>query len=126
MDKQRSRSLKLLIFSGFRVLVWTGLLVCVGLGLLDVAGFHWAALLAKALAFVTLISLYANWATDLGAFQAAYAAVIASAAHEDAEDTVEQVTELEADIAALARSGGPEAEALAASISERVKSLANR
>jgi hypothetical protein len=121
---QRRRSLQLLVFAGIRTVAWTVLIVCVVLGLLHFSPFHWAANLAKAISFVTIISLYANWATDLGGFQAAYAALVASSAHEDAEDVSDQLSQLEADIEALAKSRGVAARELATSINDRVQKLA--
>jgi hypothetical protein len=123
---QRRLSLWLLFSSILRVIVWTLLIACVGAGLAHIGGFSWAKALAASIPFVALISLYANWATDLGATFAAYAALIASDVHSQVTTTgtmlASDIDAIEADIAHLADlQPGAEAAALADSIRARVK-----
>lgn len=84
--QQHHRARFLLIFGGFRIAAWTVLFVLVCLGLLGVGGTVWAADLSKSIPFVALISIYANWATDLDGFTASYAALIAAETREDEGD----------------------------------------
>jgi hypothetical protein len=123
---QRKLSLWLLSTSILRVIVWTLLIICVGAGLAHVAGFNWAKALAASIPFVALISLYANWATDLGATFAAYAALIASDVHSQVTTAgttlATDIDVIEADIARLADlQPGEEAATLASSIRARLK-----
>lgn len=90
--KQRSRSLFLLLTGVIRIIAWTLLGICVALGLTGVPGFHWATELSKSVPFVAMISIYANWATDVDASTAAYAALVAADAHGDS-DAVRRETE---------------------------------
>lgn len=63
------------------MVAWILMMVFVGLGLLGISAFHWAAHLGTLVVFVTLISFYANAATDLDAVTAAWAAIRAGKAH---------------------------------------------
>lgn len=83
--KEQRRSRFLLTAGIVRIVGWTILGICCGLGLLHVDGFTWAKALATSVPFVAMISIYANWATDLDQATAAYAALVASNAHHDAE-----------------------------------------
>jgi putative solute:sodium symporter small subunit len=60
---------------------WILMVVFVGLGLLGVSEFFWASRLGNLVVFVTLISFYANAATDLDALTSAFAAIRAGRAH---------------------------------------------
>lgn len=71
----------LLIFGLVRMVAWIVMMVFVGLGLLGVDTFKWASHLGTLVVFVTLISFYANAATDLDAVTAAWAAIRAGKAH---------------------------------------------
>lgn len=93
ISREQRRS-KLLLSAGIvRIIGWTILGVCLGLGLLHVDGFTWAKALATSVPFVALISIYANWATDLDAATAAYAALVAANAHHDAESAHRTLTD---------------------------------
>lgn len=85
--QERHRALTLLVFGGARIAAWTVMGICVGLGLAQVTGFGWAAAMSQSLPFVAMISIYANWATDLDAWTAAFAALVAA----DAKQVVEEV-----------------------------------
>lgn len=122
VNSQRRRSLYLLVFGIVRIVAWMILGVLVSLGLAHVGGFAWAKDLSESVPFVALISIYANWATDLDAATAAFAALVAAdgraatvkAGHRD-------FSVVENDIALLAQlQPGPEAAALAASIREKL------
>lgn len=123
---QRTRSLVLLIFGVIRIIAWSVLAVLIGLGLAHVHGFAWAKALAESLPFVVMISIYANWATDLDAATAAFAALVAADASASSEKNrsllARDFTSLEADIARLAEMQPcAEATALAESIRARLK-----
>jgi hypothetical protein len=127
---QRRLSLWLLSTSMIRVIAWTLLIAFVAAGLAHVAGFGWARNLAASIPFVALISLYANWATDLGASFASYAALVASDVHSQVAATgsaIEtDIDAIEADIAKLADlQPGTEAAELSESIRARVKKEAS-
>jgi hypothetical protein len=128
---QRRSSLILLTFGAARIAAWTILGVCVILGLAHAGGFHWAKLLAESIPFVVLISIYANWATDLDAATAAFAALVAADSHV-ASDANRQLltkdfTALEDDIARLALMNPcPEADDLATSIRTRLSAAAGQ
>lgn len=77
----------LFLFSGARCVAWVLLLVCVALGMLGVSALSWARHAAEGLAFVTLISLYANAASDFNGMTSAWAAIRAGAAHAQVAST---------------------------------------
>lgn len=79
---QHNRSKSLLVFGIARIIAWTLLGAFVILGMFHVELFGWAFTLAKSVPFVAIISVYANWATDLDGATAAYAALVAASAHE--------------------------------------------
>ena len=125
VNKQRHRSLVLLLFGVIRIIAWTILGAVVGAGLLGVSEFAWAKVLAESVPFVAMISIYANWATDLDAATAAFAALVASDSHAAVVATGVAITadlgELEGDIARLADlQPGDEATALSTSIRARL------
>ena len=76
----------LLLFALVRCVAWVIMMGLVGLGLLGVPGFAWAAHLAALVWFVSLISFYANAATDLDTVTSAWAAVRAGRAHSQGVD----------------------------------------
>lgn len=123
-NRQRRNSLILLLTTLVRVVAWTILIACVGAGIGHVAGFHWAQALAASIPFVALISLYANWATDLGAAIAAYAALVASDVHSQVTASsgvlAADLAELQEDVDRLAQLQGEEAVALAAVVKFRL------
>lgn len=125
VSRQRHRSLVLLLFSVARIIAWTILGAAVGAGLLGTAGFGWAKDLAESVPFVALISLYANWATDVGTATAAFAALVASDSHAAVVATGRMLEAdleaLQADVDRLAGLGpGQEADGLAASIRQKL------
>jgi len=125
INRQRHRALVLLLFAVIRMGVWTVLAGLIGAGLAGAGGFAWAKMLAEALPFVVMISLYANWATDLDAATAAFAALVASDVHHDVVATglalAADLDALEADVGRLAGlEPGPEAAGLAADIRRRL------
>jgi hypothetical protein len=125
VSRQRHRSLVLLVFGVVRIIAWTILGACVGAGLLHAGGFTWAKDLAESVPFVALISLYANWATDVDAATAAFAALVASDSHAAVVSTGAALSgdldALKADISRLAGlSPGQEASDLAESISHKL------
>lgn len=122
---QRKHSLYLLAFGVVRIIAWTILALLVGLGLAHVGGFGWAKDLAQSIPFVVMISIYANWATDLDAATAAYAALVAADGHaatmKEGRYSSEDHLAIELDIAKLASlQPGQEAVALAESIKARL------
>jgi hypothetical protein len=128
INKQRHRALVLLLFCGVRIVAWMILAVLIGAGLLGLGGFTWAKTLAESLPFVVMISIYANWATDLGALIAAFAALVASDVHHDVVATgralAADLDELEADVARLAGlAPGDEATRLAGDIRRRLAAV---
>lgn len=123
---QRRQSLYLLVFGVIRIICWTILAICVGLGLGHAAGFAWAKTLAESIPFVVLISIYANWATDLDAATAAFAALVAADGHAASESSRQLLDRdfaaLEADITRLAdMHPGDEAAVLAGDIRARLR-----
>lgn len=125
VKNQRRSSLILLVFGVARIIVWTILGICVAFGLLHLGGFAWAKILSESIPFVAMISIYANWATDVDAATAAFAALVAADSHV-ASDTNRQLltkdfASVEDDIARLAAmSPCPAADELAASIRARL------
>jgi uncharacterized membrane protein len=122
---QRRRAVNLLVFGVIRIILWTIMAGLIGLGLLHVPGFYWAKILATSLPFVVLISLYANWATDLDGATAAFASLVASDARQDVHATGLALTadldKIESDIGKLANlDPGPEATRLAGDIRRRL------
>lgn len=71
------------------MIAWVVMMMFVGLGLVGAEPFEWASKLGQLVVFVTLISFYANAATDLDAVTAAWAAIRAGRAHEQAVRTEE-------------------------------------
>jgi hypothetical protein len=126
INRQRQRAINLLLFGGIRIVLWTVLAVLIGCGLLGFGDFHWAKILAESIPFVVMISLYANWATDVDAATAAFAALVAADVHREVADTsrtlAEDIDALSTDVARLAAldSGDPEALRLAADIRRRL------
>ena len=121
INKQRTRSLWLLVTTLIRAAFWLALIFCVSAGLAHVAGFSWARDLSQTIWFVALLSLYANFATDFGAAIAAYAALVASDVHSEVAVTstalAADLADLDADVAQLAiMNPGREAEELAARV----------
>jgi len=122
---QRRRSLILLLFGFVRIIAWMILGACVSLGLLHIQGFAWAKVLSASVPFVALISIYSNWATDVDASTAAFAALVAADSHNAVEASREMLTgdvaAIEEDIARLAAmQPGPAATALAAEIRRKL------
>lgn len=127
VSNQRGAAVKMVIFHSLRVCVW--MVAMAGMGLhfvlphshLLTSYYH----ACQAVAFVTFLSLYCNWSTDLSNLTAAVAALFAADSHHDAETargTVERdAAQLERDIAQLARlRPSPEAEKLANDITSRL------
>lgn len=125
IEREQSRSRLMVIAGIVRVIGWTLLGICLALGLLHVGGFTWAKSLALSIPFVALISIYANWSTDIDATTAAYAALVAANAHADAEgahlNTSLDLDQLERDLDRLAGlRPGLEGRTLAARIYRRL------
>lgn len=123
---QRRQSLYLLVFGVVRIICWTLLAICVALGLLHVGVFGWARVLSMSVPFVSMISIYANWATDLDAATAAFAALVAADGHAASESSRQLLDRdfaaLEDDITRLAAMHpGEEAAGLAASVCGRLR-----
>ena len=74
------------------MVAWLAMIVCVILGLLHVSGFAWAKSIGGLVVFVTLISFYANAATEAGNVTAAWAAIRAGRAHAQGVES-EQVSQ---------------------------------
>jgi hypothetical protein len=115
----------LLVLGVIRIVIWTLMAVLIGLGLLHVPGFNWSRALAESLPFVVMISLYANWATDVDAATSAFAALVAADARRASELAREMLERdfgrLEEDVARLAQlSPGPEADELSRAIQRRL------
>lgn len=91
-------SVFLIVFGFVRMMGWVVMMVCVGLGLLGVPEFQWASRSAKLVWFVSLISFYANAATDLDALTAAWAALRAGRAHGQAKRVEDLTTGGHADV----------------------------
>ena len=121
INKQRRRAL-LLVGTGLaRAVAW------LTLGVLYLAGVPFTAGLFKSVAFVALISLYANAATDFGQACASLAELTAGDAHHDIEATRSALAidtaQLDSDIAKLAAlQPGPDAQKLADEIRQRLAS----
>lgn len=118
IDRQRRTAIILVSTGLVRVLAWTTLIV------FYLSGVPFTASLFKSVAFVALISLYANAATDFGQVCASLAQLTAGDAHHDAEAARREITvdtaAIEADIARLALlAPGPDAIALAENICGR-------
>jgi hypothetical protein len=124
---QRRRAVFLLWTGALRTVAWVLLGSCIALGLAHVGPFDWAANLSRSIAFVALISLYANAATDFGNATAAFAALVAADAHKAAAAAAgrqQRIDEaMQQDIARLAElQPGEEAGALADDIRKRLRS----
>lgn len=119
VNRQRRTALILVVTGLVRVTAWATLIV------LYLAGVPFTAHLFQSVAFVALISLYANAATDFGQVCASLAQLTAGDAHQDTEHVRRMqaldFAALESDIAKLAAlSPGPDADALAAEIRKRL------
>jgi len=117
---QRRTALIMVITGLARVICWATLI------LLYLLGVHFTKALFTSVAFVALISLYANAATDWGQVAASLAMLTAGDAHHDAEATRVAVgvdfTAVEQDIARLADlQPGPDAKALATEIRAKLQ-----
>lgn len=118
-DRARRTALILVITGLCRVACWVTL---IALYLLGVSFTH---TLFASVAFVALLSLYANGATDFGQVCASLAQLAAGRAHQDAEHARRalgiDLQAVEADIARLASlQPGPDAQTLAAQIRARL------
>lgn len=78
-EKQRRHAFLLATTGLVRTVAWVVFIVMV------LAGVPWAHGLAGKVVFVTLVSLYANAATDFGQFVSAVAALISADARSDVE-----------------------------------------
>ena len=119
VDRQRLTAIILIITGLVRVCAWATLIA------LYLLGVPFTAHLFASVAFVAVISLYANAATDFGQVCASLAQLTAGDAHHDAEATRIAVgidySAIEADIARLAElQPCPEADQLAAEIRRRL------
>ena len=81
VSRQRNRAAFQMAFAVFRAFLWLVLIV------MYLAGVHFTDGLFRSVAFVAVISLYANAATDAGAAIAAYAAVTAADARHDVSES---------------------------------------
>lgn len=118
--KQRRLALILVVTAFVRVTGWTSLMV------LYAVGVPFTSHLFESVAFVAMISLYANAATDFGQGCASLAQLTAADAHHDAEVARREVqvdtTVLEQDIVQLAElQPGAEAQLLAEQITDRLR-----
>jgi hypothetical protein len=123
---QRHRAIILLWTGAARTAAWVTLGIFIALGLAHIGAFDWASDLSKSIAFVALISIYANAATDFDAATAAFAALVAADAHKAAATVARhQLRETEAlatDVSRLADlQPGPEAAELADDIRHRLR-----
>ncbi len=119
VGRQRRTALILIVTGLARVVVWITLIACYLLG------FHFTKTLFSSVAFVALISLYANGATDWGQVAASLAQLTAGDAHADVEHVrvvqAMDFAEIESDIARLAElQPGPDAITLAGQIREKL------
>lgn len=117
--RQRRLALILVVTALIRVAAWTTMIV------LYLSGVPFTAALFGSVAFVAVISLYANAATDFGQFAASLAQLTAADAHHDAEAGRRELNidfvQLESDVQQLAAlAPGPAAEALASDIRSRL------
>lgn len=119
IDRERRRALILVITGLLRAACW------LSLGVLYLVGVPFTHALFASVAFVALISLYANAATDFGQACASLADLSATDAHHDSERAraklghdFEQIDEDIARLAAL--QPGQEAQTLAAQIRRRL------
>lgn len=120
VDRQRRLALILIITALIRAAAWTILIV------LYLLGVPFTTALFKSVAFVAVISLYANAATDFGQGAASLAQLAAADAHHDAEHNREALAidygEIESDIARLALlQPCPEAQELASEIRRKLR-----
>ena len=119
IDRQRLVSLLMVVGGGARASFWLVLIVLAlcGVGFI-VNAFH-------EVFWVAILSLYANFATDLSTVAGSWASLVAGDAHHDAEASRRLirtgVEEVDADIARLAElQPGPEASELAEQIRRRL------
>ena len=91
IGRQRRTAVILVVTGLVRVVAWTALIACYLLGV------HFTRTLFSSVAFVAVISLYANAATDFGQVCASLAQLTAGDVHHDAE---------EARVALASRRGG--------------------
>lgn len=127
ISRQRRTALSLTIFAACRVVVWTLAMLAMGLHFVlphnsFLTGYYH---LCQAVAFVTFISLYCNWSTDLANFGAGVSSLFAADSHHDAEAARTAIgidfAQVEQDIARLAQlQPGPEATRLASEITARL------
>ena len=85
MERERIIALALVITGFIRCAVWLSLIV------MYLVGVPFTAMLFRSVAFVAVISLYANAATDFGQACASLAQFTAGHAHEAAEKAREEV-----------------------------------
>jgi hypothetical protein len=119
IERHRMQALLMIITGLFRVICWLTLIV------LYLLGVKFTKSLFSSVAFVALISLYANAATDWGQVAASLAQLTAGDTHADVEHVRiaqgVEFAEVEADIARLADlQPGPEATGLAERIRRRL------
>ena len=115
-------------FSSGRVAVWTVGMLLMGAHFVlphnaFLRGYYH---LCSAVAFVTFLSLYCNWSTDLANFAASIAALFSADTHADSEavraETRGDTAALERDIAQLAQlKPGPESDELVTTIRRRLR-----
>jgi len=122
---QHRRSMFLMVTSIIRTCLWVVLGILIAAGLAGASDFGWAKDLSHSLAFLALVSIYANAATDLDAAIAAFAALVASRGLAVADATrravVKDFETLSTDISRLASlDPGPEAAQLAEDIRYRL------
>lgn len=108
INHQRRTAMIMIITGLSRVLIWLALII------MYLLGVRFTKSLFQSVAFVALISLYANAATDWGQVAASLAQLTAGDAHHDAEATRREVgfdvVAIESDLEKLAKlNPGPEA-----------------
>jgi hypothetical protein len=123
IDRQRLLALLLIAFGCVRVIAWLALI------LLYAIGVPFTHTLFLSVAFVALISLYANAATDFGQVCASLAQLTAGDAHHDSEhnrrvlsQTFADIERIEADINRLAGLSGGDALELAEKLCATLRS----
>jgi hypothetical protein len=130
VNKQRHRSLVLLVFAIVRVACWLVVAAVVSAGLAGADAFAWAKHLAESLPFVVLISVYANAATDLDSGTSAFAALVASDVHAQValagSMLAADLAEVQEDIDKIAELQGDEAADLASVVKTRLAGEARK
>ena len=119
VNRQRRIALFLILTGAMRVLAWTTLIA------LYLLGVSFTASLFQSVAFVAVISLYANAATDFGQVCASLAQLVAGDAHADVEHTRRALSfdtkAILGDVRQIAAlQPGPEAEAIVARIAAQI------